>query len=141
MIAAFLKAYHFVKEFGEGFDRICREQEANGANVPSFRTDEFILKITVPKVAENVQKQTGNVTENDGKVAENVTDASQKTSQKTSQKIIDLIKEDPYISTSKMAEIIGVDRRNIARNIKKLQEQGAVRRVGPDKGGFWEIIV
>jgi len=35
-IAAFLKAYHFVKEFGEGFDRICREQEANGANVPSF---------------------------------------------------------------------------------------------------------
>ena len=54
-IAAFLKAYHFVKEFGEGFDRICREQEANGANVPSFRTDEFILKITVPKVAENVR--------------------------------------------------------------------------------------
>ena len=116
-IAAFLKAYHFVKEFGEGFDRICREQEANGANVPSFRTDEFILKITVPKVAEKVQKQTGNVTD---------------TSQKTSQKIIDLIKEDPYISTSKMAEIIGVDRRNIARNIKKLQEQGVVRRVGPD---------
>ena len=115
----------FVKEFGEGFDRICREQEANGANVPSFRTDEFILKITVPKVAEKVQKQTGNVTD---------------TSQKTSQKIIDLIKEDPYISTSKMAEIIGVDRRNIARNIKKLQEQGAVRRVGPDKGGFWEVI-
>ena len=129
-IAAFLKAYNFVKEFGEGFDRICREQEANGANVPSFRTDEFILKITVPKVAEKVNVNA----------TENVIDASQKTSQKTSQKIIDLIKEDPYISTSKMAEIIGVDRRNIARNIKKLQEQGVVRRVGPDKGGFWEVI-
>ena len=136
-IAAFLKAYHFVKEFGEGFDRICREQEANGANVPSFRTDEFILKITVPKVAEKV---TVNVTEKVN-ATENVIDVSQKTSQKTSQKIIDLIKEDPYISTSKMAEIIGVDRRNIARNIKKLQEQGVVRRVGPDKGGFWEVIV
>ena len=132
-IAAFLKAYHFVKEFGEDFDRICREQEANGANVPSFRTDEFILKITVPKVAEKV---TVNVTEKVN-ATENVIDASQK----TSQKIIDLIKEDPYISTSKMAEIIGVDRRNIARNIKKLQEQGVVRRVGPDKGGFWEVIV
>ena len=136
-IAAFLKAYHFVKEFGEGFDRICREQEANGANVPSFRTDEFILKITVPKVAEKV---TVNVTEKVN-ATENVIDVSQKTSQKTSQKIIDLIKEDSYISTSKMAEIIGVDRRNIARNIKKLQEQGVVRRVGPDKGGFWEVIV
>ena len=139
-IAAFLKAYHFVKKFGEGFDRICREQEANGANAPSFRTDEFILKITVPKVAEKVavndERVNVNVTEKVN-ATENVTDASQK----TSQKIIDLIKEDPYISTSKMAEIIGVDRRNIARNIKKLQEQGAVRRVGPDKGGFWEVIV
>ena len=121
-----------MKEFGEGFDRICREQEANGANVPSFRTDEFILKITVPKVDEKVNV---NVTEK-VTATENVTD----TSQKTSQKIIDLIKEDPYISTSKMTEIIGVDRKNIARNIKKLQEQGAVRRVGPDKGGFWKII-
>ena len=136
-IAAFLKAYHFVKEFGEGFDRICREQEANGANVPSFRTDEFILKITVPKVAEKVNV---NATEKVN-ATENVIDASQKTSQKTSQKIIDLIKEDPYISTSKMAEIIGVDRRNIARNIKKLQEQGVVRRVGPDKSNtIWEHL-
>ena len=65
---------------------------------------------------------------------------SQKTSQKTSQKIIGLVKEDPYISTSRMAEVIGIDRRNIARNIKKLQDQGIIRRVGPDKGGFWEII-
>ena len=63
-------AYHFVKEFGEGFDRICREQEANGANVPSFRTDEFILKITVPKVAENNGKVAEKVSENHGKVKE-----------------------------------------------------------------------
>ena len=138
-IAAYLKAYHYVKEFGEGFDRICREQEANGAGVPSFRTDEFILKITVPKVNEKAIETSAHVTEN---VTENIEGTSQKTrvSQKTSQKILDLIKDDPYISTSKMAEIIGIDRRNIARNIKKLQEQGIVRRVGPDKGGFWEVL-
>lgn len=90
------------------------------------------MKIMVPKVSEKVNV---NVTEKVD-ATENVTDASQK----TSQIIIDLIKEDPYISTTKMAVIIGVDRRNIARNIKKLQEQGVVRRVGPDKGGFWEVI-
>ena len=31
-------------------------------------------RFTAPKVAENVQKQTGNVTGNGGKVAENVTE-------------------------------------------------------------------
>ena len=50
---------------------------------------------------------------------------SQKMSQKTSQKIIDLIKEDPNISTQDMADIIGIDRRNIARNIKKLQKKAS----------------
>ncbi len=90
-----------------------------------FRSAEFILKITVPKVAEKVaEKLTEKVTEN-GNVTENYR----------------LEKGGSLISTSKMAEIIGVDRRNIARNIKKLQDQGVVRRVGPDKGGFWEIIV
>ena len=139
-IAAFLKAYHYVKEFGEGLDRICREQEANGAKTPSFRTDEFILKITVPKVTEKVNVKGEKVNVN---VTEKVIETEQKrteTSQKTSQTIIDLVREDPYISTSKMADIIGIDRRNIARNIKKLQDQGIIRRVGPDKGGFWEII-
>ena len=129
-IASFLKAYQYVKEYGEGGDRIYRELEANGTSALSFRTDDFILKITVPKVIERVSVN----------VIEKAIETSQKTSQKTPQKIMDLVREDPYISTTKMAEIIGIDRRNIARNIKKLQEQGIVRRVGPDKGGFWEII-
>ena len=62
------------------------EQEANGATVPSFRTDEFILKITMPKVAEKVQKQTGNVTENGGKVAEKVAENHGKVTEKVESK-------------------------------------------------------
>ena len=71
---------------------------------------------------------------------------SQKMSQKTmqegklSQKIIELIRNNGTISTQEMAKIIGVDRRTIARHIKKMQAQDIVRRVGPDKGGHWEII-
>ena len=156
-IAAFLKAYHFVKEFGEGFDRICREQEANGANVPSFRTDEFILKITVPKVAEKVQKQTGNVTENVGKVAENhnkVADNHGKVTEKlivkaaalgetltaNRIKILELMIEDPYVSRSDLANNVGISETSIYRNIEAMRGK-YLRRVGPDKGGFWEIIL
>ncbi len=160
-IAAFLKAYHFVKEFGEGFDRICREQEANGANVPSFRTDEFILKITVPKVAENVQKQTGNVTENGRKVAENHNRVAEKVAENHSKaieklrekaaalgetltanriKILELMIEDPYISRADLANNVGISETSIYRNIEAMRGK-YLRRVGPDKGGFWEIIL
>lgn len=67
------------------------------------------------------------------------TETPQKTSQKTPQKILELIEGNPQITTHDMADVIGIDIRNIHRNIKKLQEQGVLRRVGPDKGGHWEI--
>ena len=66
--------------------------------------------------------------------------SSQKTSQKTSLKILNLIQQNPDITTLEMADNIGIDRRNITRNIKKLVEGGFIKRVGPDKGGHWEVI-
>ena len=49
-IAQFLKVYNYVKEFGEGVDRIYRELEANGTPNLLLHLDDFILKITIPKV-------------------------------------------------------------------------------------------
>ena len=163
-IAAFLKAYHFVKEFGEGFDRICREQEANGAQAPSFRTDEFILKITVPKVTENVNvnvaKVNGNGQKVDEKVNEKVNGNDVKVNanrhgliEKLIEKaisnhdkltenritILELMIDNPYISVVELAKAVGISVNSIMRNIDYMRGK-YLRRVGPDKGGFWEII-
>ena len=61
-------------------------------------------------------------------------------SQKNSQKIVDLIKERPEITTTEMAEQIGISRRSIVNITNKLQEEGIIRRVGSNKGGHWEVI-
>jgi predicted HTH transcriptional regulator len=34
--------------------------------------------------------------------------------------------------------MLKMTRRGIDKKIKKLKEQGHIRRVGPDKGGYWE---
>lgn len=60
---------------------------------------------------------------------------------KSTQKIIALIKDNPDITTQVIADQIGIIRRGVAKHIKKLQEKGIIRRVGPDKGGHWEVIV
>ena len=39
-----------------------------------------------------------------------------------------------------MSEVIGVERSTVARAIAKLKRTGVLRRVGPDKGGHWEVI-
>ncbi len=151
---------YYVKEFGEGMNRICREQEASGAQAPSFRTDEFILKITVPKVAE---KETENEPVIKGKLTENGKELPEKlpeTGDGATEKIEKLLEkarlkgdrltenkitilrymlEDPYISKSALAEVIGISYTAVGNNIKAMCGK-YLRCVGPDKGGFWEIL-
>lgn len=46
-IAEFLKAYDFVKEYGEGVDRMCRELEAAGQKKPEYYTNAFMLQTVI----------------------------------------------------------------------------------------------
>ena len=152
-IAQFLKAYDYVKEFGEGVDRVCRELEANGTPHLSFLLDDFILKITVSKVAENSNKVAEKVAENSNKVVEKVAEANKKVTERLIEKanahgerltanrikILELMLEDPYISRADLAKNIGISETSIYRNIEVMRGR-YLRRVGPDNGGFWEII-
>ena len=44
------------------------------------------------------------------------------------------------ISIEELAVICGLSRDGINYNIRNLKKQGIIRRVGPDKGGHWEVI-
>lgn len=155
-IAAFLKAYHYVKEYGEGVDRIYRELEANGIPMLSFRTDDFILKITVPKVIEKVIDDViddVNVTDMSPKNIEKVIEKHRKVIEKVIEKaallnekltknrmlIIKLMIENPYIPKSELSKHVGISENSISRNIEAMRGK-YLRRVGPDNGGFWEIL-
>ncbi len=54
--------------------------------------------------------------------------------------IIYAISENPYITQSELAQILKISVVLVNKNMKKLQEQGIIRRVGPDKGEHWEIV-
>jgi len=51
-----------------------------------------------------------------------------------------LIQDNPQISQDKIAEIIGITTDGVFWNIKKLKNKGILKRIGADKGGYWEII-
>ena len=56
------------------------------------------------------------------------------------QKIIDAIKENPFVTQEELVKIVGIAKLNIAKNMKKLQEAGLIKRIGADKNGHWKII-
>ena len=155
-----IKALIQIHCYNEGVDRMCRELEVNGAIVPVFHTDDFILKVTVSKVTEKVVGVTEKVTENSIRVTERVTENPVGVTEKIDEKLrkvtekaaktgetltenrlklLRFIIEDPYISKSDLAQAIGLSYTSISRNIEAMRGK-YLRRVGPDKGGFWEII-
>lgn len=71
-IAEFLKAYKYVREFGEGVDRMCKELEAKGLHDPKYILTAFILKSTV--YSYNVKElQTSNAIKENVTASGNVT--------------------------------------------------------------------
>ena len=60
--------------------------------------------------------------------------------QKTKVSIIRMIKDNPSISSIEMANLIGINRSEISKHLKKLKEDHIIKREGPAKGGKWIII-
>jgi len=54
--------------------------------------------------------------------------------------ILELIAKDPMISAQQLAQIVGISSRKIEENIAKLKRRGRLKRIGPDKGGHWEVV-
>ena len=111
-----------IETWGRGIERIINGCKDAGCPEPTFecRSGEIWTMFHYREV-ESTQKSV------------------QKSRQKSVQKIISLMKADPHITTQTIADQLGINRSGVARHIKRLQEQGVIRRVGPDKGGHWEI--
>lgn len=64
----------------------------------------------------------------------------EKSKEKSKEKIIRFISENPQITTNQLAELIHLSIAGVEKNLRQLKEQNLIRRVGPDKGGHWEVI-
>lgn len=56
------------------------------------------------------------------------------------KKIISSIIADPKISALEISTIIGLSHRKTQENIKKLKDEGILKRLGPAKGGYREVM-
>ena len=69
-----------------------------------------------------------------GDKQKNVTDVTDR-----QHAIINLVKDHADMTTTQMAERLGVTKRTILRDIEALKEKGLIIRVGSEKTGYWEL--
>ncbi len=55
------------------------------------------------------------------------------------RKILEALMANPHATQAELAQLVGITRKSIISNMKKLQELGLIRRSGADKNGFWLV--
>lgn len=63
-----------------------------------------------------------------------------KTLGKTPERILDLLRDAHGLTIPELAANLGKSESAIERAIRKLREAGRLVRIGPDKGGHWQVL-
>ena len=56
------------------------------------------------------------------------------------KKILELIDKDNTITISQIAKKLKIGTTAVENNILKLKQKGVLKRIGPDKGGYWNVV-
>ena len=154
-IAEYLKAYDYVKEFGEGVDRMCRELSAIGTKEPQYHLVAFIMKASVwankfEEGQERARKGQENIPGDqiEGKTTQKLPRNYPETTQKQNiditpiQKgIVDFLLHHPYAGRKEISSHLGsLSEDGVKYNLKVLQQKGVIKRIGPAKGGYWKVL-
>ena len=59
---------------------------------------------------------------------------------KSKEKILALLRRNPKLTTDGLRVETGLSRSGVEKNIRALKASGALRRIGGDKGGEWEVV-
>lgn len=144
--AVFVIKYLYTMGFETNNDLF--EQNAEYFRNALVRANYQNLDKDIPYTMEYLNKFFGNLLLGesnilDSKEMQSPKKTTQKTTrktEKTTQKILDVLKADPTATRKELADLLGLTSDGIKWNIEKLKKAGKLRRIGPDKGGKWDII-
>ena len=105
-------------------------------HIKNLQQEISTFKEAMEEVETKGGQKTGKV---DRKGGQKTGLVDRKGGQKTREAILDMIADNAHITSTQMTERLGINRSAISKHLKKLQEEGTIRREGPDKGGTWVI--
>ena len=151
---AFYKA-GFIESWGRGWKKICDGFVAAGLPKPTIQSIQGGVLVTFQRNNVNLKmtdgtlinsqndSQTGVETKEDKhseNIVESIVESIVEKLPTMRGRILKIVWKNPYASAQSISEEVGIAPRNVQEHLRKLQQQGIIRRVGPDKGGHWEII-
>ena len=155
----FLKELDLTEGRSTGVPTIQEKLTANGSPRATFETTDdrltFLIHIPVHTGCENnllvlANKKLSNGSRKIDNSSEIGSEKGRRSSEKwrkgldksqdVVQNILDAIRQNSKVSAAEIAMKLGISSRAVEKRIKTMRENGIIRRIGPDRGGYWEII-
>jgi ATP-dependent DNA helicase RecG len=135
LIADFCKTIGLIEKYGSGIRRILFYCQADGLASPLFQniSDGFSVTIYDKEYSQTTTHDLENATVN---VIEKK--VSNPNPQRHNQ-LLESLKANAVLTIPELARLSGVAQRTIARDLEILKNAGFLKRIGPDKGGRWEV--
>jgi ATP-dependent DNA helicase RecG len=122
-----------VEVWGRGTNRVIAECKTHGIAPPLFEEREGWVVVTFrATIAPAGVGETGS--ENDREKTR------EKAGEKTREKLLRAIKANPTTTMAELARATGLSPKGVEWNIRSMKEDGVLKRIGPDKGGRWEVV-
>lgn len=131
------KDVELVEGLGSGMQRILDAYDRSVFEItPSFIVVTFPYASDFERsVKENESRDTIKDTVND-----TLKDTVSDTVNETQLKIIGIIRNDSSVTVKELAIELGINERNVKRNMKILKDKGLLKRVGSPKTGRWLVF-
>lgn len=136
IIADLFARIHFGEKMGTGFERIKEVCKKENAPFPEIEFNENYFNVTFRQ--SNEYLKLAGETKLEG-VTEKVIEKVRERVTENQKRILEEITKNRYITIKRLSESIGISERKTQENIKKLKGKRLLKRVGPDKGGYWKI--
>ena len=132
---------------------MCRELSAIGTKEPQYHLVAFIMKASVwanvleewqETAREGQENNPSDPMEGDATQKNYPEKLPRKTTQKISpiqKRIVDFLRNNPKASRSEIATYISsITEDGVKYHLKVLQDKDVIKRIGPDKGGYWKVL-
>jgi ATP-dependent DNA helicase RecG len=132
---AFFRA-GYIEAWGRGIEKIQRECREHDIPAPDFDHGMSGLMLTFHANPRRLKGVLGEGVRLDEKLDERL---DEKLGENRAA-IVRIMRKNPRITVSEVAQALQISRTAADKNIQVLKAKGYIKRVGPAKGGHWEVL-